>query len=177
MFKIITVPDQILRTKVKPVAVFDKKIKNIAREMTQTLVKLTDPPGVGLAAPQVSLNLALFVFKNGKKITTVINPKLLSHSKDEVLDVRKKHSMLEGCLSIPLYYGTVKRYSAVSISYQDENGQTHEEEFHMPQAVIIQHEMDHLEGKLFIDKLLAQKGKLYKVEKHAKKEELVDVEI
>ncbi len=177
MFKIVTVPNQILRTHTKPVGTIDKKIKNIAKEMTQTLVKLTDPPGVGLAAPQVGLNLALFVFKNGKKITTIINPKLISHSNEEVLDVRKKHSMLEGCLSIPLYYGTVKRYGSGIVAYQDENGQTHEEEFKMPQAVIVQHEMDHLEGKLFIDKLLAQKGKLYKVEKHKEKEELVDVEI
>lgn len=177
MYKIITVPNQILRTSVKRVAVVDKKIKKIAREMAETLVKLKDPPGVGLAAPQVGLNLSLFVFKNGNKISTIINPKLIAHSADEVLDVRNKHSMMEGCLSIPLYYGTVKRFSFVTISYQDENGQTHEEKFKMPQAVIIQHEMDHLEGKLFIDKLLWQKGKLYKVEKHKDKEELVDVEI
>ena len=73
----------------------------------------------------------------------------------------------------------MKRYSTVTIAYQDENGQAHQEEFQMPEAVIVQHEMDHLEGKLFIDKLLAQKGKLFKVENPPAggKEELVDVEI
>ncbi|MCL5676081.1 MAG: peptide deformylase [Patescibacteria group bacterium] len=177
MLKIITVPNQILRTPVKPISVVDKKIKNIIKEMTQTLVSLKDPPGVGLAAPQVGLNLSLFVFKNGKKISAVVNPKLISHSDEEVLDIRKKHTMLEGCLSIPYYYGTVKRFSIVTISYLDENGRALTQTFNMPEAVIIQHEMDHLEGKLFIDKLLKQKGRLYKIDKGSNKEEMEEIEI
>lgn len=179
MLKIVTVPNPILRTRVKLVASVDKKIKKIISAMKQTLLGLKDPPGVGLAAPQVGLNLTLFVFKNKRQITAVINPKILDHADEEVLDIRKKHTMLEGCLSIPQYYGTVKRFSSVTISFLNENGVTQTQKFDMPEAVIIQHEMDHLEGKLFIDKLLKQKGKLYKVERNKEdnKEELVDVKI
>lgn len=180
MLKILTVPNPILRTRVKLVAVVSKRIKKLAQQMAETLIKLKDPPGVGLAAPQVGVNFSLFVFRNKNRITTVINPKLLSHSQEEVLDVRNKHTMLEGCLSIPRYYGKIKRFNDVKISYLDENGKEHLEEFKAPEAIIIQHEMDHLEGKLFVDKLLEQKGKLYKVENPPTgedKEEMREVEI
>lgn len=175
MLKIITVPHQILRTPTKPVLVVDKRIKKLTQEMAQTLVALKDPPGVGLAAPQVGENLSLFVFKDKNRITTCLNPRLLEHTDKEVLDIRKKHTMLEGCLSIPHYYGALKRFLWVKISYLDENGQEHTEKFSLPESVIIQHEMDHLQGKLFVDRLLSQKGKLYKLDK--KKGEMEEVEI
>ncbi|EKD95785.1 MAG: hypothetical protein ACD_24C00331G0002 [uncultured bacterium] len=177
MFKIITVPNSILREPAKPVDQVDHKIKRIVTEMMETLEKLDNPKGVGLAANQVGLKHAIFVFRNQDVIEPVINPVLLWHSKKQSLDVRKNSTMLEGCLSVPFYYGTVKRYEKIRISYLTLEGKTVEKEFKMPESIIIQHEIDHLTGKLFIDQLLAQKGRLYKVEKNKKEEELVRVEV
>jgi peptide deformylase len=176
MYKIVTVPNAILKKPVRKIAEIDNRIKKIAIEMAETLEKLDHPKGVGLAANQVGLDLAIFVFRDHNKIRPIINPQIIWHSNSEVLDQREKNTMLEGCLSIPNYYGTVKRYDRVKISYLDLDGKIREEEFGMPEAVIIQHETDHLNGKLFIEKLLQQKGKLYKYQDN-KKEELVEVQI
>ncbi|MBI3980522.1 peptide deformylase, partial [Candidatus Microgenomates bacterium] len=165
MFKIVTVPSPILREPAKPVDEVDDKIKKIVTEMVETLEKLDNPKGVGLAANQVGLKQTIFVFRNQDVIEPVINPTLLWHSTKQTLDVRKNSTMLEGCLSVPFYYGTVKRYEKIRISYFTLEGKRIEKEFKMPESIIIQHEMDHLSGKLFIDLLLKQKGRLYKVEK------------
>ena len=175
--KIVTVPNQILRTPTKPVLKVDNKVKKIISDMTVTLKNMTNPKGVGLAANQVGLNISIFLFKQGRKIRAAVNPKIIWHSDVLVYDKRGTNTMLEGCLSIPLYYGTVKRYDQVKLGFLNENGEKCEELFSMPEAVIIQHETDHLNGHLFIDKLLTQKGKLYKVDKREDKEEMVEVEI
>lgn len=175
--KIVTVPNPILRKQVKEIKKIDAKVKKIVSDMIDTLEDLDNPKGVGLAANQVGIDLAIFVFRNGKKIEPVINPKLLWHSDLLALDVRKNSTMLEGCLSLPFYYGSVKRFDKVRISYLNLQGETVEKEFKIPEAVIIQHEMDHLQGKLFIDLLLKQKGKLYKINKNKKGEELVQVAV
>ena len=178
MLKIITAPNKILNKQLKPVQVVDKRIKQIVKEMTETLRNLDNPKGVGLAANQVSIDLAIFVFRQKNRIRPIINPKLISHSEQDVLDVRGKSTMLEGCLSIPKYYGTVKRFDEITIEYLLLDGTTTIETFKMPEAVIIQHEMDHLSGHLFIEKLLSQKGILYKVETNKEgKDELVEVEL
>lgn len=177
MLKIVTVPNPILREVAKPVSKVDAKVKKIVEEMLETVQNLDNPKGVGLAANQVGLNCSIFVFLNKKKFEPVINPKLIWHSDDVGLDVRKNSTMLEGCLSLPSYYGSVKRYNKVRIRYLNLDGKTVNAEFGMPESVIIQHEMDHLSGKLFIDQLFAQKGKLYKIEKNKKEEELVEVEL
>lgn len=176
MYQIITIPNPILNKPCRKVEKIDDRIREIIKEMTKTLQKLDHPKGVGLAANQVGLGFAVFVFKHGKKIRPVINPKIIWHSDDEVLDERGKNTMLEGCLSIPKYYGSVKRFSKIKLSYLGLDNRQTEEDFEMPEAVIIQHETDHLNGHLFVEKLLQQKGRLYKLENNGE-EKLIEVEI
>ncbi len=177
MLKIVTVPNDILHHPTKPIVHVDAKIIKIAAEMKEKLGIMTDPKGVGLAANQVGINLSLFVFRQASKIRTIINPKIIWQNKDLVFDKRGKNTMLEGCLSIPHYYGLIKRPSSIRLFFLDLENVTHEEEFNPPESIIIQHEVDHLEGKLFITRLLEQKGKLYKIDNTNKEKDLVEVEI
>lgn len=177
MLSIITVPNHILNEPTKPISHVDQKIKKIARDMTQTLAKLTNPKGVGLAANQVGLNISMFVFRHKTKIRTIINPKIIWKSRDFIYDKRGKNTMLEGCLSIPYYFGLVKRPSRIRLFYLDLENVACNEEFNPPESIIIQHEIDHLEGRLFVNRLLEQKGKLYKIGTSSKDKDLVEVQI
>lgn len=153
-----------LRKISKPVKKIDKKIEKLIKDLKETLAVQVDPEGVGLAAPQIGVNLRVFAvsFKNFKRI--VINPEIL-----EVKDTKpiktKKSEVLEGCLSLPHYYGPLKRNGYVKLKYLDEEGKTVIEEFKDFHAQIILHEIDHLNGFLFIDRLLEQNMKLYKLDK------------
>ncbi|KKQ95480.1 MAG: Peptide deformylase [Candidatus Woesebacteria bacterium GW2011_GWB1_43_14] len=158
--KIVDVKDPILRAKAKPVAKIDAKIKKLIQDMKDTLYSQDDPEGVGLAAPQVGKSLQIFITNyEGKKIT-VINPKVLNTGKSEKIKLSEK--VLEGCLSLPHYYGPLSRARTIKIKYLDENRNTQVKEFRDFMAQIIQHEIDHLKGVLFIDKLIAEKEPLYK---------------
>lgn len=162
--KIIQSGNPILRKVSKPVGTIDKKVKVLIQDLKDTLAVQKDPEGVGLAAPQIGVNLRVFVvdFKNLKRI--VINPEVLE-IKNQVKEIKKKKSeILEGCLSLPHYYGPLTRDSYVKLKYLDENGKEIEEEFNDFNAQIILHEIDHLNGFLFVDRLLEQKKKLYKLD-------------
>ncbi|MCS6956546.1 MAG: peptide deformylase [Patescibacteria group bacterium] len=175
MLKIITVPNSILSSPTKPVIDFDKKLEKIIEEMKITLEAQTDPPGVGLAANQVGINLSLFIIKPTKKskIKIFINPKII---KIESLKIKKskkeeKHLKLEGCLSVPRIWGPIKRAQKILLEYQDIKGKKQIKWFSGFEAVIIQHEVDHLNGILFTQRSLEQNQKLYK-EKNNKLEEI-----
>lgn len=169
--KVIDVKDPTLRQKSKVVGKIDKKIKGLVNDMLETLRVQKDPEGVGLAAPQIGKNLKIFVMDyNGKK-RVVINPEVLQikeKTKTETKSLkskkkkRKSKKILEGCLSLPNYYGPIKRPQSIKISYQDLEGKRTVEEFSGFFAQIVQHEMDHLNGVLFIDRILEQKAPLYK---------------
>jgi len=136
------------------------KLKELIADMWETLY-FTD--GVGLAAPQIGLNIRMFLIdsdvftedepscKGFKKV--FINAKILKTSGDD-------WSFSEGCLSVPTIREDVLRPSKVKIQYQDENFKTFTEEYDGLRARIIQHEYDHLEGKLFIDKINMLRRKL-----------------
>jgi len=138
--------------------------------MVTTLESEKDPEGVGLAANQVGLSLALFIMKPSKKaaVTVCINPEILSIEK--IPDPTKKklphktgsRARLEGCLSIPRLWGYIHRSPKVHLRYTDLTGKMHERAFTGFEAVIVQHEMDHLEGIVFTQRVLEQKRKLYK---------------
>lgn len=168
--KILTVPNPILSQKTKPVKKIDGKIKRLVKEMIKTLEAQTDPPGVGLAAPQVGENLALFIIKPKKKAKpqVFINPKIIKsktqNPKSEINPkpkIKKKKIPLEGCLSIPKIWGVVKRSDKILLEYQDLSGQKKTEWFSDFPAVIIQHEIDHLEGILFTKRAIDQNSPLY----------------
>lgn len=160
--KIVLSTNPLVREKSKPVKKFDKKLKQLAKDLIDTLKVQKDPEGVGLAACQIGklLNVFAFVDKD-KKIKVIVNPKVIltKYQKQK----RSKKKILEGCLSIPNYYGQVKRPSEITISYQDIEGNKKTETFKGFQAHIIQHELDHLNGVLFIDHLIKQKQSLYEL--------------
>ncbi|GIW64699.1 MAG: peptide deformylase [Patescibacteria group bacterium] len=172
MLKIVTVPNPILSSKTKPVVNFDKKIKKIIDEMVETLEAQNDPPGVGLAANQVGLDLSLFIIKPTKKspVKVFINPEIIKtvFDKDSLYDKKQSKKRLikfEGCLSIPRIWGPIKRADKVLLKYQDENGKKYENWFSGFEATIIQHEVDHLNGIVFTQRSLEQNQKLYKEKK------------
>ncbi len=161
--KIIGVKNPVLRQIAKKVTKIDKKILALIKEMQAILLKQKDPEGVGLAAPQIGKSLQIFVvnYKNLKRV--IINPEVIEISKTKKVNTESKtKDILEGCLSLPHYYGPIKRASKIKIKYLNEKGEEQIEEFTHFNAQIIQHEMDHLNGILFIDKILEQKSPLYK---------------
>ncbi len=177
--KIITVPNPKLRQKSKPVKKIDKKIKQLVKNLIETAKAAEEPKGVGLSAIQIDKPLRVFVIKRGNKFTPFINPKILWQSKKNLAQVLEKEKLLlEGCLSIPGFYGFVDRPYAVKLKWQDLEGKNHQEKFAEKEATFVQHEFDHLNGILFTDHILKQKGKIFKIEKDEEDNEVfVEVEI
>lgn len=171
--KIITVPHPILNQKAKPVVKIDKKTQQLVKEMIVVLNKQVDPAGVGLAAPQVGINLSLFIIKPTAKssVKAFINPRVIKHvtyntKYERQNDVKKqgktrRKTPLEGCLSIPKIWATVKRAKKILLEYQTLEGEKKTEWFSGLEAVIIQHEMDHLNGTLFTQRALEQQSTLF----------------
>jgi peptide deformylase len=145
---IIILPDKQLRLISKPVEKITSEIRALADDMLETMY---EAPGIGLAAIQVAVPLRLITMdlskKEGEKEPRVfINPEILSAS--EEFSVYE-----EGCLSIPEYYEEVERPAKVRVRFMDINGKIHEEDADGLYATCIQHEIDHLNGVLFVDYL------------------------
>jgi peptide deformylase len=145
---ILNIPDALLRKISEPVVVFDKALRVLAEDMLETMY---DAPGIGLAAIQIGVPVRLLVIDLSKqdepKVPMIfVNPEILSVS-DELAIYE------EGCLSIPEYYEDVERPSSLHLKYQDINGAAHQIEADGLLATCLQHELDHLNGKLFIDYL------------------------
>ncbi|KKR70300.1 MAG: Peptide deformylase [Candidatus Woesebacteria bacterium GW2011_GWA2_40_7b] len=170
--KILQSGDPILRAKSKSVKTVDKKILGIIKDLKDTLAVQKVPEGVGLAAPQIGKNLQIFWadFKDFKRL--VINPEILEIKRSKLHSLppvttkasRSKKEILEGCLSLPYYYGPLKRPDKITVKYLNEKGKKITEVFEGFNAQIIMHEIDHLNGVLFVDHLLKEKKPLYKVE-------------
>lgn len=177
--KIITAPESLLRQKSKPVKKIDRKIKSLVKNLVDTAAAAKEPRGVGLSAIQIKKPIRVFVIKKGKRFVPFVNPKIVWQSKksfSQVLDQEKL--FLEGCLSIPGFYGFVDRPYSVKLAWQDIKGRACQEKFSDRQSAYVQHELDHLNGILFIDRILSQKGKLFKLEKDKKGEPaMVEVEV
>lgn len=187
MYKIVTTPDPVLVKKVNLVKHFDKKLLDVLSSMEKTLLATTDPVGVGLAAPQVGLALSIFQMKpsDSASVTSYINPKIVGSSIDSKIPnfknskkvekkKPKKGKLLEGCLSIPNIWGHVTRKNEVTVTWQDPKGKKHKKTFKGFQAVIVQHEMDHLQGILFTKHVMDQKEKLYKSHKDENGDDVFD---
>ncbi len=153
--QVIKAPDPRLRIKTKRVKKINQALLRTLSEMVKLTKTFKDPEGVGLASTQVGLEESFFVAKNGQKFIKVINPKLVSTSK-------RTKKYFEGCLSVPNMWGEVTRYLSIKVNYQNEAGQTITKSLTGVLAWIFQHEIDHLNGILFSDKVLEQKGKFYK---------------
>jgi len=172
ILKIVPSSDPVLRQISKRVPKIDKKITEFIRDMKDTLRVQKEPEGVALAAPQVGKSLRIFVtnYKDFQKV--VINPEIIKventvnkpKSTKKVKKQKKETEILEGCLSIPYYYGPLRRASRVTVKYMNEQGESVTETFEDFYAQIVMHEIDHLEGILFVDHLLKEKKPLYKVD-------------
>jgi peptide deformylase len=143
---ILILPDKRLRLLSKPVAKIDAATKQLVEDMFDTMY---DAPGIGLAAIQIGepkrvVTMDLAKKDEPKEPQVFINPELVSKSGD-------KNIHEEGCLSIPEYYEEVERPAAVRIRYLDLDGKQHEVDADGLLATCIQHEIDHLDGVLFID--------------------------
>ncbi len=154
--KIIHYPEPLLKQKSAPVTEFNDELKQLADDMAETMYAA---PGVGLAAPQVGVLQRLIVLDCSPKdaendLIIAVNPEVISGSGDSLEE--------EGCLSVPGYYASVKRFSEVTMRYQDTDGHVHERQADGLLAIGIQHEIDHLEGILFVDRLSPLKRSMFK---------------
>ncbi len=164
--KIVRVGDPVLREVSKKIEKIDKKIINLINDLTDTLKVQKDPEGVGLAACQIGVNLRVFVMLKGKKIVPIINPEIVDISKDaKKKKVTDEETLMEGCLSLPNYYSPLERAKKIKIKYQSLEGKEITEEFIGFEAQIVQHELDHLKGEMFVDRILEQKESIYKLNK------------
>lgn len=170
--KIITVPDKLLRQKSKPILKVDQKVQKIITDLLETVKEASDPEGLGLSAIQIGQPVCIFVAKIGRNFEVFINPEITFYSKKKLKGTLPKEKLLfEGCLSVPRIYGFVNRPFEIQISWENEKGQKKTQRFKDKLSVCIQHEFDHLEGILFTDRLLKEKGKIYELKKDKKGED------
>ncbi len=157
LLPILTFPDPALRQDTEKVTTFDGTLDTLIIDMTETMY---EAPGVGLAAPQIGQSIALIVVDisgeddEEKKTMVMINPEITAKEGKQVDE--------EGCLSVLDLTASVKRSKKVTVSYQDVNGTEQEMTVEDRFAVVLQHEIDHLHGILFIDHLSTLKRALYK---------------
>lgn len=138
--------DPVLRQVAKPVKKIDKKIKNLLSDMAATMYAAN---GVGLAAPQIGVSSRIVVIDTGEE------PGLLEMVNPEILDKEGSCTHVEGCLSVPNFDGEVERAEKVKVKFLDRNGKSVILDAEELLAIAVQHEIDHLDGILFIDKASA----------------------
>ena len=167
VLKVLTYPDPFLKTVVHPVVEFDQQLKKIADDMAETMYESN---GIGLAATQVGIDMQMVVID-------------VLHKKDDEVDYEKKPLVMinpviiektdklffeEGCLSVPDYRAEVERYGEIKVRYNQLDGSEITTEADGLFAICIQHELDHLKGILFIDKIPLLKRKM--IQKKLKKQ-------
>jgi peptide deformylase len=163
LLPILHYPDPRLKTIAKPVAEVNERIRQLVRDMAETMY---EAPGVGLAATQVNVHeqvIVIDVSETRNELRVFINPQVITASPDKILNE-------EGCLSVPNIYDKVERPETVTVRALNERGESFEIHAEGLLAVCIQHEMDHLSGKVFVDylsqlKQLRIKNKMRKLER------------
>lgn len=159
---IVTFPEPSLKKASIPVETIDDALKTLIEDMGETMFH---DSGVGLAAPQVGINRRVIVYDphagdeqkdpEDKTFIALINPEILSKSKETFISEK------EGCLSVVDYRADVRRHAGVTVRAMNTDGETIEFEAHGLMSVIMQHEIDHLDGILFIDRISALKRAMY----------------
>ena len=143
--KILKFPDQELRIKAKPVVTFDDELKTLTDDMFETMHSVN---GIGLAATQIGVAKQVAVIdispeKNEPLV--IVNPAI------KILDPSKTEDYDEGCLSVPGFFEKISRPSDIKLTYQDLNGKKQEIKPEGLLTKVVQHELDHLNGRLFVD--------------------------
>ena len=157
LLDILTYPDKFLKKKTAPVENLDGTMQTVFDDMAATMY---GAPGIGLAAPQVGIGQSFLIYdiapkENGRELHVLVNPRIIS-SEGEIL------SEGEGCLSVPDFRADVKRAERILVEGVDRDGNPLRFEAEGLHAIVIQHEMDHLDGTLFIDRISALKRQMYK---------------
>ena len=155
--KILLYPDPLLLMRSAKINIFDKNLVNLSKDLIDTMY---NADGVGLAAPQIGINKRIFVMdcsseNEEKDCRVVINPEI-EHASEEL------GSYKEGCLSIPGITEEISRPKVIKVLYQDVNGVLQRDTYDDLWSICFQHELDHLNGKLFIDHLRPMKKILVK---------------
>lgn len=173
MRQILVYPNEILRKKALLVTDLDGQTTKDLTELEEILRDQKN--GAGLAAPQIGINKRFFGLKVGdkKKVDILVNPEILGvYGKKDWIKLKaqeksgedrmKDEDFLEGCLSFPDLFGTVKRWLKIRARWQDKNLVVMEKDLVGFEAIVFQHELDHLDGILFIDHIKRDGGKLYR---------------
>ncbi|MEK9649636.1 MAG: peptide deformylase [Gammaproteobacteria bacterium] len=145
LLDILTYPDPRLRTVAKKVTKFDKSLKNLSDNMLHTMYQAD---GIGLAASQVNEHIRLIVMDISESRN---EPRVFVNPEVEILEDKSYLSFKEGCLSVPGFYEEISRPDKIKLTWQDIEGKSHTTFPEGLLTVCIQHEMDHLEGKLMVD--------------------------
>lgn len=156
LLRILHYPEPVLKQVAEPVDVFDEKLRTLARDMADTMYAA---PGVGLAAPQVGVSRRLVVIDCARKDAP---PHLIFAVNPEIVEREGEVFEEEGCLSVPGYYAKVARSARVKVRGQDLGGEPVQWEAEGLLAVAFQHEIDHLDGILFVDHLSPLKKSIFR---------------
>jgi peptide deformylase len=159
------VGDEILRRKAEPVSTIDEEFHSFLADMAETMYQRD---GVGLAAPQVGRSIRVFVIDPDHSDTNKRSPMFFVNPR--IVESEGSQTYEEGCISVPEIYEKVKRPSRIVIETQDEKGEEQAWEFEGYLATVVQHEYDHLDGILFIDRL----PKLTQIALHKRLKEMED---
>lgn len=156
ILKIRHYPDPVLQQVAQPIPVINETIRTLAQDMVETMYAA---PGVGLAAPQVGISQRLIVLDcspqgEPAQLIIAVNPEIISREGEQFEE--------EGCLSVPEYYCQIHRAQRVAVRFLDLQGQSQEVVSEGFQAVAFQHEIDHLEGLLFVDHLSSLKKGMFR---------------
>ena len=156
ILKILSYPDPALR---QPTDELDRIDENVQKMIDQMASTMYTAPGVGLAAIQVGWDKSVLIYdispsEEGRSLNVLINPRIVDQE-GEIL------SENEGCLSVPEFRADVKRFASILVEGVDREGRPLKLEAHGMLAIVLQHEIDHLKGKLFIDHISALKKQLY----------------
>ncbi len=157
LYDIKIIGDPILRRKAEPITVFDEQLKSFVKDMFEVMYK---EDGIGLAAPQIGRSVRLFVvdvspLDENEQKKVYINPEIINNWGESTLE--------EGCLSVPGVREEVLRPERIEIKYQDESGKEYVEILDRWPSRVIQHEYDHLNGVLFVDRISPIKRKVLQI--------------
>ena len=154
--KILLFPDPVLRKKTENVKIFGAALRPIFKALAQGMAG--KPYAIGIAAPQIGISRRIAIVDVSSRVTGaprihLINPK--------ILELKEEKMSREGCMSLPDYSADLKRYNWIRYTWQDETGLWHERVSTGIEAVCVQHEIDHLNGMLFIDRVASLKTDLF----------------
>ncbi len=171
MTEFVKLPDERIRQHSEEVRDFGPPLQKLIDELITVSLAQKDPPALGMAAPQIGVFKRVFVALIRNKFKPFVNPQIMHYGREET-------ALLEGCFSVHGIYGHVMRPSEIDVIANDRGGKKISMHLKGLAAKIVQHEFDHLNGELFVDKVFEQNGKLFRIEKDKDgKETLVETQI